>query len=500
MAPKRLQRMLLRLQKYNLLVEYLPGAQMYIADMLSRAYVKSDTTHSDNVENYQVFQLHKQQQLYEEIATINQMDYICMSAATSQQVKACTSADATLQCLMNTVMIGWPDTRDQVPVSIREYWNFREEITVQDGIMFKGMKIIIPLAMRAQMIAKSHTSHLGAEACVRRARDVLFWPGMANDIRNKVQSCEICNDFQTKQQKEPLMTHKIPETPWSKVGQDLCSYRGEQYLVTVDYYSDYIEVDKLSDTTASTVIEATKAHFARHGIADMVTDNGPQYTSEDFARFKREWGFEHSTSSPLYSQSNGKAESAVKIAKNIIKKALRDGSDVHMALLEWRNTPDLNGTSPAQKLFSRRTRTVMPTAQQLLMPKVIGDVSENIKLKRQKSKLQFDKSAKLLPELNIGDPIRLQPQNPKMPWSKGSCVAKVGPRSYLIESNDGAIYRRNRKFIRLDKSASVPETDTRKASEPVASASDTASHQTDVPPSSDVLSSTPDRVGICQRL
>ena len=364
LAPKRLQRMMLRLQKYNLQVEFLPGVEMYIADMLSRAYVKCSEVHPDNVEAYQIFQL------FEEISTINQLQYVNMSDGTSQQVKACTSSDATLQCLMNTVMTGWPDTRDHVPVSIREYWTYREDITVQDGVMFKGMRVIIPQAMRAQMVARAHSSHLGVDACVRRAREVLFWPGMAQDIRDKIQTCDVCNDFAAKQQKEPLMTHKIPETPWAKVGQDLFSLQGENYLVTVDFYSDYMEVDHLSDTTAATVVETTKSHFARHGIADMVTDNGPQYTSEEFSRFTREWQFTHTTSSPLHSQSNGKSESAVEIAKNIIKKAKRANQDIQLALLEWRNTPDLTGISPVQKLYSRRTKTLIPTANVLLKPRM----------------------------------------------------------------------------------------------------------------------------------
>ena len=71
------------------------------------------------------------------------------------------------------------------------------------------------------------------------------------------------------------MTHKIPETPWSKVGHALFTLGDENYLVTVDYYRDYFELDLLSDATAESVIDATKRHFARHGIADMVTDNGP---------------------------------------------------------------------------------------------------------------------------------------------------------------------------------------------------------------------------------
>ena len=350
------------------------------------------------------------------------------------------------------IMTGWPLTKEEVPVCIREYWNYKEEITVQDGLLYKGMKVIVPASMRPQMIARAHSSHLGPDACARRARDVLFWPSMADQIKDQVQNCEVCNDFLARQQKEPLMTHKIPETPWSKVGQDLFTLGDENYLVTVDYYSDYFELDLLSDTTAESVINATKRHFARHGIADMVTDNGPQYSSAHFSRFARGWEFQHTTSSPLHSQSNGKAESAVKIAKNLVKKAKRGNKDLQMSLLEWRNTPDSNGLSPVQKLMSRRTRTTIPTTEALLKPGVNDGVYENIKRKRQQAKAAYDKHAKPLPELHVGEPVRLQPVNPKALWEKGSCVAKIGPRSYLIETESGNLYRRNRKFIRQDPS------------------------------------------------
>ena len=324
----------------------LGGPQIYIADMLSRAYLQADHSQCESIPEYQIFQLSQEQLLFQEIADINQLDYMRLSEGTHKQIKQCTIADATLQSLMNMIMTGWPLTKEEVPVCIREYWKYKEELTVQEGVLYKGMKVIVPASVRSQMIARTQSSHLGPDACVRRAHDVLFWPSMADQIKN----CEVSNDFLARQQKEPLMTHKIPETLWSKVGQDLFTLSDENYLVTVDYYSNYFDLDFLSGTTAESVIDATKRHFARHGIADMVTDNGPQYSSAHFSKFAREWEFQHTTSSPLHSQSNGKAESAVKIANNLVKKAKRGNKDLQMSLLEWRNTPDSNGLSPVEKI------------------------------------------------------------------------------------------------------------------------------------------------------
>ena len=214
-------------------MKYLPGPQIFIADMLIRAYLHADRAQCKDTSEYQIFQLEQEEQLFQEIASVNQADYMRFLEGTYQQIKQCTLADIVLQSLMNTVMTGWPTSKEENPLCIREYWNYKE-LTVQDGVLYKGMKVIIPISMRTQMIAKVYSSHLGPDAYVRRARDVLFWPGVTSQIRELVQKCAVCNDFQARQQKEPLMTHKIPDTPWSKVGKDLFTIGNETYLVTVD--------------------------------------------------------------------------------------------------------------------------------------------------------------------------------------------------------------------------------------------------------------------------
>ena len=278
-APKRLQRMLMRLQKYNLKIEYLPGPQMYIADKLSRAYLTCRS--KDEIPACHIFQVEKEEALFSDIASVKQLQFINVSTGTRSQIQKTTAADPVLQTLATAILTGWPDVKENFPNSIRQYWNMRDELTVQDGVIYKGMKVVIPTVMRKQMIAKSHTSHLGIHACVRRAKDVLYWPGMTAVITEAVRMCAVWSEFLDKQQKEPLMTHKIPTLPWSQVGQDLFTLNGRDYLVTVDYYSDYFEIVKLNNTTARSVIKATKDHFACHGIADMVIDNGPQYTSQE---------------------------------------------------------------------------------------------------------------------------------------------------------------------------------------------------------------------------
>ena len=111
------------------------------------------------------------------------------------------------------------------------------------------------------------------------------------------------------------------------------------------------------DTKAKTVIHALRGQFARYGISDtIVSDNGPQFSADEFKQFSKEWGFEHMTSSPGYPQSNGKVEQAVKTVKNLTKRDKTSESDTYLALLDFRNTTSqVLDNSPVQRLMNRIT-------------------------------------------------------------------------------------------------------------------------------------------------
>ena len=117
------------------------------------------------------------------------------------------------------------------------------------------------------------------------------------------------------------MQHELIARPWSKVGADLCEFSVRTLLVGVDYYSNFIEVTRMTTTTSRSIIKAMKEVFARFGIPDVVvTDNGPQFSSAEFLVFARMWNFDRVTSSLHHPQSNGKAENTVKTVKRLFKK------------------------------------------------------------------------------------------------------------------------------------------------------------------------------------
>ena len=125
---------------------------------------------------------------------------------------------------------------------------------------------------------------------------------------------------------EPLNMHEVPNQPWEKVGTDIFTIKGRNYLVTVDYFSQFFEIDFLPKTTSQAEVTKMKYHFARHGILDVVvSDNGPQYISQHFRFLAKKWGFSHEMSSPGNSKANGATEAAIKVAKNMMKKCQMPG-------------------------------------------------------------------------------------------------------------------------------------------------------------------------------
>ena len=105
---------------------------------------------------------------------------------------------------------------------------------------------------------KVHSSHLGTEGCLRRAREVFYWLRMNAEFKDFIIKCNICSSHKLAQPREPLIPHNIPSRPWQKVNADLFLFDQRHYLITVDYYSSFFEVDKLDTTDSRTVIEKLK--------------------------------------------------------------------------------------------------------------------------------------------------------------------------------------------------------------------------------------------------
>lgn len=236
-APKRLQRLLLRLQQYDVEFRYQPGPEMHLADTLSRAYLKTYERSCAEVEA-------------EKICAVQ---FLPMSEPQLKEIQKETASDTTLQILKKVILNGWPDNKNEVPTELHPYFTIRDELSVQDGVIFKGSRCVVPLSVRQKIRERLHGAHTGLQGCLGRAREVVYWPRMNGDLTDYISKCEICSTYQPAQGKEPLICHEVPDRPWEKIVLDIFTLENKDYLCTVNYYSSYFEVDRLDTKTVTEV-------------------------------------------------------------------------------------------------------------------------------------------------------------------------------------------------------------------------------------------------------
>ena len=200
-----------------------------------------------------------------------------------EQIKEETSRNEELQLLAQMVTQGWPEKRHLVQPLLREYWAIRDDISVENGVLMAGSRIIIPKSMQKEILEKIHQGHLGMEKCKLRAKSAVYWVGMYKDIEKMVSTCHICQKYRNSQQKEEMIPSDIPSRPWQTVGADLFTENQQWYLIVVCYYSKFPFVRKVKDLKATTITSIARGLFAEQGIPEqIICDNGTQFTSQKF--------------------------------------------------------------------------------------------------------------------------------------------------------------------------------------------------------------------------
>lgn len=427
-CPARIQRFLLRLQRYDIQMSYKRGKDQVLSDTLSRATLEEEGCSEIPEEEIETF-------VSSVVANLPALP------TKLEELKHKQNLDEDCQLLFRLVKNGWPDHVKQIPKTIRPFYTFREEITEHHGLLLKGKQIIIPFEMRQEMLTRVHEGHLGIEMSKQRARENIFWPGMYKDIEKLISQCGTCLRYRKVQQKEPILCHQVPDRPFQKVAADLFNFGGESYLLVVDYTTKFFEIALLNDTTSPTVISHMKAIFARHGIPlELITDNGPQFVAKPFADFTKHWQITHQTSSPLYPKSNGFVERTVQIVKNLLKKAKNDNADPYLAVLNFRTTDKTYQPSPAKMLMGRKLRTLLPS-----IPPATVTTQSNIAKQQENQSRYYNQHAKPLAPLQEGEYVRQRNQLTKT-WEPAKIVQQCGPRSYEVQTKDG-FYRRNRHHL-----------------------------------------------------
>ena len=218
-----------------------------------------------------------------------------VSQARLQELRLATQSDPTLCSVSKTVYEGWPQSRKDCPEQLLEFWNFRQEISEENGIQYKSHRLIVPHSERLETLRVLHMGHYAVDKMQLRALETVYWPGINKDIPKQYQSCKTCIRHSRSQTCEPLQSHPTPEIPWYAAATDLFEIKNSKYLLIVDYYSRFPVLHKLVNTTSRVLIQEMKAVFTELGVPSViVSDGGTQYTSAEFKDFTKQWQINHS--------------------------------------------------------------------------------------------------------------------------------------------------------------------------------------------------------------
>ena len=213
-----------------------------------------------------------------ELEEVDHRANLPVSDARWEQVTHSSANDPVLKQLRGVIQNGWAERKSDVSECLRPCFDLRDELVVQDVLVFKGACLVVPTSMCKELMCVAHSRHIGTEGCLRRVRKCLFWPRIASDVKDYVSKCDVSLAYRTSETKEPLLQHEVISWPYAKVAADLCKSNGRPLLVVSDYFSNFIEVSHLHTITTKAVVHKLKTIFACFGIPEiLVTDNGPQF-------------------------------------------------------------------------------------------------------------------------------------------------------------------------------------------------------------------------------
>ena len=412
--------MLLRLSKYDIQVVYVGSKSVLLADTLSRLVEQGSAREIPGLD-------------------VSIAQVLKVEPTRLESLQEDTKADPTLAELTDLILTGWPSSMQDIPEHLHPYWCFCDELTILDGLIMKGNRVVIATSMRPATFNRLHDAHQGLTSMLQRARRTVYWPKPQDDITDMVHKSDECQRHGNKKPRPP--ERQISATrPMEILGMDLVDFRGKHALVTVDYFSGFLTYDTLESETTETVTKVLNNIFRKFGLPEkIISDNGPCFRSNNFRRFCDQLDSRHVSSSPYYHQSNGRAERAVATIEQILKKSASD-IDITKALTTYLDTLP----SRAELFHNRRINTRLSMA---MTPAPLTD--------QQKTHLSDKRSAHLKSSKQDNN-IYLPSQaiwfvdESSDEWKPGYTEAKdITPDSYWITSGKNSRrFRRNKHDIK----------------------------------------------------
>ena len=388
----------------------------------------------------------------EVVLLLREMDQLPITA---KEISTLTGQDPLLSRVRKLLMQGWPENVKHVGEAIRPYHARHNELSVQDGCVLWGSRVVIPPQVSQQVILQLHDTHHGIVRMKSLARGYLWWPKIDLDLERCVKLCSECQKYQKKPAQAPLNVWKWPDRPWSRLHMDYAGpYMGKMFFILVDAHSKWLEVHQVSNATSSATIEKLRFIFSTHGLSEtLVSDNGSCFTSTEFKDFVTRNGIVHLFVPPYHAASNGLAERAVQTFKSGMKRLSQSHGSlddkIARFLFHYRiTTNSTTGIAPAELLFGRRLRSHLD----LLHPDTTARVDE-----QQRKQAEYHDRHARARNFVVGDAVYITNFSVGDRWLPGVVVNKSGPVSFHIELADGRTVRRHLDHVcsRLEKEESL---------------------------------------------
>lgn len=438
MAAARLQRWAVLLSAYDYQLEFRPSQSHSNADGLSRLPLPTVKPVA-----------------YSEEPTLFNISQIEALPVTSQSIRQATKKDALLSKVFQYTKYGWPR---QVPGELCPFSSRQRELSIEDDCLLWGIRVVIPESLQPQLLQEIHRDHPGISRMKSLARSHVWWPGIDQDIEKVAKSCESCLAVKQAPPSAPLQPWTWPSRPWQRVHIDFAGpFLNKMYFIAVDAHSKWPEVFEMNQTTTSNTITVLRNLFARYGLPEqIVSDNGPQFISDEFTQFLHRNRIKHTRSSPYHPSTNGAVERFVRTFKQAMKAGNQDGLLLQHRLanflITYRSTPHATTqVSPCTLFLGRNIRTRLD----LVHP----DIAKRVCEKQSQQKESHDQHARER-DFALGQIVMVRNYRSGPAWVKGTISEQRGPLTFMVTVNDGQLWKRHVDQIKHFQQKTSTEFDT----------------------------------------